>query len=169
MRLVFLLALTGCGFGSEEAIGVEDGMVGCGESESSLGADWAASLEAEGCQWYLRAVDDRETVLLSFDIPEFAAAYEGESLDAAYVLPDDAVRFTVEVGCGMDQGVCQDAEFTPFVADTYTPTSGSVRVTGTPSGEFADVTVTFTDVILQSTLGEVAELPALTLSVQLEG
>ncbi len=159
VRLAVLPLLPGCVSGGDLVVFEDGDVASCDAADPAFVAGWASALTIDGCRWYLQGVDDDATVLLSFDVPEFAGALAGEAASVTYTLPDDAVRLQVELGCGFD--TCGDDDgLSPTVSDTYTPTSGTVDVSVTPDGDAADATVVFTGVGLAGEVGEPDTLDA---------
>ncbi|MFN7144656.1 MAG: hypothetical protein ACK4YP_12840 [Myxococcota bacterium] len=167
MRLVALALLApACVIGGSSAsvMGV-DGAFCDAAADGALEAGWAADLDAVGCGWHLRAVDRSGTLLLTFDVPAFAAALDGAPASASYALPDDAVRLTLDNGCLLGEGLCGGLdEGTPSVSYTYSPTAGAVDVTVAEDGT---ATVVFTGVALANGEGDTTTLDG-TFTVTLE-
>jgi hypothetical protein len=160
--LLTLLLATGCAPEVSQGASKAADVAPC-EGGPTLAEGWEAALEADGCGWYIRAVKPTGVNRLIFDIPEFLDARDGEPVDVTYSLPDDAVRFRVEVGCTFDLDECP-SEDTDSALDTYDPTSGTAVVRATPADGGADVTLELADVTLVSRLGVVIPMEPLTLS-----
>lgn len=166
LAVLALVPLAACGFGHPFG---EDGVVGsdfCDESVAdAVDDDWAEDLDAVGCGWRLRAVDPHRWLLLTFDVPAFVAALDGEAASVSYVLPDDAVRLTLDAGCRLEDELCGGADQgTPTVMYTWEPTEGVADVSLT---EDATATVVFTGVTLENAEGSTTTLDG-TFTVTLE-
>jgi hypothetical protein len=163
------LLLPGCDAGEmsiSDTGGV--GMASCAPSDATaLTTGFEADLTPTGCQYYVVGYQDDDTVRLVLDVPAFATVAEEGSASVTYTLPDDTVHLRVEVGCDLDATYCTaDAEATPLVDHTYSPTAGTVAVDAAldPASETHDAlaTITFTGVVLADEDGDSVSLDGVT-------
>lgn len=89
----------------------------------------ASTLSPDGCGYMVTAFDAGEQAKLSLDAPAFADLVTEGTVDTTYTLPDDTLRFDIEVGCHMKRGWCGEAG-SPNTVYTYSPTAGTLQVTG---------------------------------------
>lgn len=159
--LVYLLACAGSA--------VDVGFVGESGTttsciEEALTPARAALLTPDGCGYMVNAFTDDEQIRFVLDTPAFASLLTDGTADATWKLPDDAVRLEVETGCRMRRGWCGESGSASAVY-TYTPTAGTVQVTGTG----LDANVVITGLSLVSEYDDSVTLEDIDWSVTLYG
>lgn len=142
-----ILSILACGGGQGFDIAVDSGSVTefCGDSSEELSSGFEDALTADGCRWYVTAVNSEGTVALVLDTLAFAEASVGESADVTYTLPDADVTLDVDIGCGFEAA----CDAVGSATSTWSATAGTVAVSAVPDGDGSAVAVSLVGVVFE--------------------